>query len=175
MKTPKQWLDEVISDENKLVNWLKRQFIGEQLAAQRISELSKNPELLPKSRVIICKIAEDEAKHAAWIEDLLKMRKVDLPEISYDNDRYWKAVLPNAHSLDQLLAAGHHAEAMRLKRIELLATDIRVPIDIRCVFRDIYKDEKFHAAAFEALASDDAIAEMKDHHEVGLEYLGLEI
>ena len=175
MKTPEMWLEEVLASADKLDDWLVRQYIGEKLAAERIAELSMSKDLSEDAQIDILSIALDERTHAAWIKALLQHRALPIPDVSMEKDRYWKEVLPNALTLDQKLAAGYHAETMRLHRIRLLASDKRVPGLISQIFRAILADEERHAEVFARYASVEAIAEMAEHHEAGLSALGLEI
>ena len=175
MKTPEMWLEEILASPEKLDNWLARQYVGEKLAAERITELSMSKDLSEAAQIDILSVALDERTHAAYIKALLQHRGLPIPDVSMEKDRYWKEVLPNALTLDQKLAAGHHAETMRLHRIRLLASDKRVPGSIPQVFRTILADEERHAEIFAKHASVEAIAEMAEHHEAGLSALGLEI
>ena len=175
MKTPEMWLEEILASSEKLDNWLARQYIGEKLAVERIAELSMSKGLSAAAQIDILRVAIDERIHAAYIKALLQQRGLPIPDVSMEKDRYWKEVLPNALTVDQKLAAGHHAETMRLHRIRLLASDKRVPGSISKVFRSILEDEERHAEIFAKHASVEAITEMAAHHEAGLSALGLEI
>jgi hypothetical protein len=172
MKTPEQWLEEILSNDKKFTKWLERQYIGEMLAWSRIMTLTSEAKG-PKEAKLLAHIANDEKQHAEWIGSILFTFDIKLPTISYEDDRYWREVLPNTFSQDSLYAAGYHAEGMRLARIKLLATDKRVPGFIRSIFKAIYKDEQFHVKAFGAMASDEAKKAMKHYHMNGLRALGL--
>lgn len=167
-KTSKQWVEEVSKDPVKLQHWLERQYIGEELAARRLQELCTHPDLTDKQRPIITRIAEEERLHSQWIAKLLP----SLPEVSYDEDRYWSEVKLSELSLDELLAAGHHAEEMRLERIQAVV-DSTLPNNIREVFAKILPMEKFHAKAFGSLASEDALAKTEANHIAGMQALNL--
>jgi hypothetical protein len=71
-------------------------------------------------------------------------------------------------------AAGvaHHAEAMRLERIEVIAGDATAPADIRETFARILRDERFHARAFARLAGAAAIARTRAAHAAGAAAIG---
>ena len=167
-KTSKQWVEEVSKDPVKLQHWLERQYIGEELAARRLEELCTHPDLTDKQRPIITRIAEEERLHSKWIAKLLP----SLPEVSYDEDRYWSEVKLSELSLDELLAAGHHAEEMRLERIQAVV-DSTLPDNIREVFAKILPMEKFHAKAFGSLASEEALAKTEENHRAGMQALNL--
>ncbi len=173
MKTTQEWLTEVKSSPEKLTHWLERQYIGEALAAERIAKLAEQAQ--GKAKTLLLKIAQDEQKHRDWVGSLLTARNMDLPVVSYKEDRYWGEVLPNAENFDEITAAGHHAEAMRLVRIRALAADTDIDEDIRNVFSNILPDEEMHAKGFEAISTPEAIESMRGHHERGLEMLGLTI
>lgn len=172
-----EWLDKVTGSEAALQHWLERQYIGEVTASHRIEGLCEHDDLSNKWSVVLNKIAGDEAQHAAWIKQLLVNRNYEVPEVSIVDaeKRYWKPVFKGANNLDDLLAAGAHAEDMRLKRIVALSTSDKVDKDIRDTFRRIRIDEEWHAAAFTMMASPQALERMSKHHEAGLEALGLEI
>lgn len=173
MKTTYQWLDEVKADPAKLTHWLKRQYIGECLAANRIELLARTVE--GRHQHILMKIAKDELTHAEWVRSLLETRNIEIPEVSIKDTRYWEPILNNLQSFEEIAGAGHHAETMRLVRIRALAADTEIAIDIRQVFSNILPDEEFHAKAFEAMSNESAINSSKVLHEQGLDMLGLEI
>jgi len=79
------------------------------------------------------------------------------------------------HTFEEIAGAGHHAETMRLLRITELANDQEIDADIREVFSNILPDEEFHAKAFAAMSTEDAIEATRELHNIGLEMLGLEI
>lgn len=170
MKTSQQWLSEIKESPIKLNKWLERQYIGEILAAQRISQLSEE---YPKESKILSKIAADEHLHAIMIGDLLTNRNIALPQVTDEDVRYWKPILGNLHSFEEIAGAGHHAESMRLVRIRLLADDPEIAEDIRLVFRSILKDEEWHSSAFKNLSTPSAIESTKTLHAEGLNMLGL--
>jgi rubrerythrin len=64
---------------------------------------------------------------------------------------------------------------MRLIRIRALSEDVEMPDDIRKVFENILPDEEFHAKAFAAMSTEEAIESTGKLHDMGLEMLGLEI
>lgn len=176
MKTTQQWLDEVKSSPAKLEHWLERQYVGEALAAIRIQSLSSTfDKLEPKQAALLQRIAADEQKHRDWIADLLKVRNISLPEVTPDGTRYWEPILDHVHAFEEVAGAGHHAETMRLIRIEALAADTEIDSDIREVFGRILVDEQFHAKAFEKLSTPEAIEKTRPLHEAGLKILGLVI
>lgn len=173
MKNTKQWLSEIKTSPEKLNHWLERQYIGEALAAQRIRSLADATD--NRFGMVLTKIAHDEAKHCAWVAELLTTRGIQLPEISYDNTRYWGPILDNLHTFSELAGAGHHAETMRLVRIRALSEDSEIPEDIRQVFKNILPDEEMHSRAFESMSTNEAIESTRKLHNAGLELLGLEM
>lgn len=178
-KTTEEWLVEVKASKQKLINWLQRQYVGEMLAAERIITLvERTPS--PIARTIIERIASDEQAHSTWIRELLTVRGISVPTVTYENTRYWKpmiedGLLEGAQDFSIVAALGHHAESMRLVRITYLANDKDIDTDIRKVFSKILKDETFHAAAFAKLSTPEAIASTVEMHQRGLDYLGLTI
>ncbi len=172
MKTPEQWLEEILSNDKKFTDWLEHQYINKMLAWSRVMTLTSEAKG-PREARLLALIANDEKQRAEWIGSILFAFGITLPTVSYENDLYWREVLPNTFSQDSLYAAVYHAEGMQLARIKLLATDKRVPVFIRRIFKAIYKDEQFHAKAFGAMASDEAKEAMKHYHMNGLRALGL--
>lgn len=189
MKTTSQWIEEILAESAKFEHWLKRQYIGEKLAAERLSVLVEYTKTTNAPYVVtnlLTAIAKDEANHAVWIEELLNIHNIPIPEVSYDNTRYWAGTLGEDAPLDKLIAAaednwlglmalGHHVETMRLARIQAIVDDERFPIGVRTTFQWILKDETRHAQWFKLLSSSDEIRAQKFTHERGLELLGLEV
>jgi hypothetical protein len=174
MKTTEQWIHEIKTVPGKLEHWLKRQYIGEMLAANRIAELATT-QVGTRSEHILNRIASDEKRHSEWIKGLLDARKIPLPTVSIDGTRYWEPILGNLHSFEEVAGAGHHAETMRLVRIEMLSNDEDIDSDIRNIFSAILVDEQFHAKAFNALSTPAAIENTRLLHADGLKLLGLVI
>jgi len=173
MKTPEQWLQEVKASPEKLKHWLGRQYVGEALAADRIQQLAD--QCVNRSMHVLQRIADDERKHTEWVKELLAVRNIELPELSMDGTRYWEPILDHLHSFEEVAGAGHHAETMRLARIRMLAEDLEIDSDIREVFKKILPDEEFHARAFAAMSTAEAIETTRKLHNAGLDLLGLEV
>lgn len=177
MKTVSECIASVKSSPEKLNHWLQRQFIGEALAALRVKNLAESL-TEPWQRAGFTMVAEDEMKHAEWILLLLQSRKIPVPKIKSEQKvfasttRYWKH-LSNGMTLEELFAAGAHAEEMRLHRIQALADDPEIDTDIRETFLRILKDEIFHAKVFRKAAGEAAYEKAAGNHQRGLEALGL--
>jgi hypothetical protein len=181
LKTPQtsqQWWDEVSQDEAKLVDWLKRQFHCEGLAAQRISRLI---DLIPFDNKrewrmrILSGIVIDEANHAKWIGDVLAARGISTGEFNTE-ERYWNQVLPSVadSSFEYMCAVGHLAEDMRLLLLKAIKKDTREQFaDVATVMGDIYYDEVCHTELFKLLSTPEAIEEARKFHNDGMNALGL--
>lgn len=175
MRTTQEWWDAVSNSPQKMVEWLKDQYYGEQTAAVRVRELlDQYPDITTTEKQLVTMIADDEAKHAQWVNDLLIARNIIVPEMFREKPvRYWSETLPTGPAtFSQMCAIGHHAEVMRLERIELLAKDERFA-DIAKVFRAILSDELFHAKAFKVMSTPEDIEAARGNHEAGKAALGL--
>lgn len=173
MTTTAEWMTKIKGSADELNHWLTRQYIGECIAARRIADLvDKTPE---KFQSTVERIAIDEQNHAQWVGRLLVARGIPLPEVTDLGVRYWQPINDKMVDFEHTAAAGHHAESMRLVRIEALSQDQEIAADIRSTFCSILSDERFHAKAFAAMSTPEAIAEMAPHHQAGLTMLGLEI
>jgi tRNA isopentenyl-2-thiomethyl-A-37 hydroxylase MiaE len=175
MRTTEQWWDEVSNDPAKMAAWLKDQYYGEQTAAVRVRDLlTQYPDITDTERQLVTMIADDEAKHAKWVLELLLARGIHTPELYREKPvRYWDKTLPTTPvTFSQICAIGHHAEVMRLERIRLLADDVRFN-DIAQVFTNILSDEVFHAKAFGCMSSPEDIEAARGNHEAGKQALGL--
>lgn len=177
MKTTAEWLQEVKTVPGKLEHWLERQYVGEALAAHRIYILAQGAGVAGmvsgRQYMMLNKIANDEAQHTIWIRGLLEARGIAIPEVTDEGTRYWEPILGQIESFEEVTAAGHHAEEMRLVRIRALAADEEIDADIREVFARILPDEEFHAKAFATLSTPEAIEKVKPFHEAGLKMLSL--
>lgn len=178
MKTTAEWLSEVKASPTKLNNWLRRQYVGEVLAGDRVADLAKR--VPPEKQRVIERIANDEKQHADWVATLLQARDIPIPCMSHEravfakSTRYWVAI-NDRNGVEELLAAGAHAEEMRLHRIRAIVADTELDQDIRDVFSKILPDEEFHAAAFATAAGPAAVEAAAGDHQRGLEALGLTI
>ena len=173
MKTTEEWWQEVSTNPSKMTDWLYDQYRGEVTAAENIKGLIDKYNLKGANRMVIGKIAEQEAQHAEWIGDLLMKQGMN-PEVKDVESRYWKETILDDMTFSYVCAVAHHAETMRLERIELLAQDEKF-LDIAETFRRIRKDELFHAKAFAALSTDEDIEKARHNHEKGMGAIGLVI
>jgi rubrerythrin len=127
----------------------------------------------PRWVATVEEIARQEETHAAWVGELLRVRGEEPAVIAGKVERYWQATVPGIESWESGCAVAAHAEAMRLERIRVIATDPDAPADIREVFARILPQEEFHERAFRAFASDEALTAALEGHIVGAEALGL--
>jgi rubrerythrin len=173
MKTSKEWWDETKASPEKLVNWLKNQYHGEAVASERIKQFIL-PNMEGKYEFMVEKIADDEDKHASWVGKLLLDRGIT-PEILQKEERYWKEVMTEdfTNNCNYAAAVAAHAEEMRLERITVIMNDPESPKDIQETFKNIYRDEVFHAKGFKLIAGDDYYNQASENHAKGLEALGL--
>lgn len=173
MKTSKEWWDETKASPEKLVNWLKNQYHGEAVASERIRQFIL-PNMEGKYEFMVEKIADDEDKHASWVGKLLLDRGIT-PEILQKEERYWKEVMTEdfTNNGNYAAAVAAHAEEMRLERITVIMNDSESPKDIQETFKNIYRDEVFHAKGFKLIAGDDYYNQASENHAKGLEALGL--
>lgn len=173
LKTSQQWWDETKVSEDKIIYWLKNQYHGEAIAAQRIERFIL-PKMEGKYHFMVERIADDERRHSEWIGALLANRGIE-PKLLEKEERYWKTVMTDDFTNDAKYAAAvaAHAEEMRLERIQVIMNDETAPYDIRNTFGNIYKDELFHAKAFKLVAGDDYYNAASENHAKGLEALGL--
>lgn len=173
MKTSLQWWTEVKASPEKLVNWLKNQYHGEAVASERIRQYIM-PKMEGKYQFMVERIADDEERHASWVGTLLHNRGIE-PKVLEKEERYWKTVMTEDFTNDGNYAAAvaAHAEEMRLERIKVIMDDSEAPEDIRSTFKQIYKDELFHAKGFKLIAGDEYYNKASANHAKGLEALGL--
>lgn len=177
MKTADQWWEGVVKDDSLFNDWLLKQYHGELTAAIRIRKMVKDYELTPLQRTVIHRIANDEARHARWVRDILLSRGVN-PKDNYGTNRYWSQTLDidkldtGGYSFEDLCAIAYHAEDMRLNRIVVLMEQTGHP-DIAEIFSRIYLDEIFHANAFRDMSTPEALARYKEKHELGKKAIGL--
>lgn len=179
MSTTAEWLAKILSSKEELHHWLKRQWIGEVTAHQRISNVADkyHGRISASTQQVLSNIATQELNHSLWIRDLLANRNIEMPvgSLGEGEKRYWEPVLKYMESFEEIAAAGHHAEAMRLVRIRALCECEEIDEDIRNVFKRILPEEVFHEAAFKRLSSPEALEKMSGKHQEGLRLLGLEI
>ncbi len=172
--TSAEWWARTKADPERLLGWLKKQYVGEETAHERI-EAFRAEFAIPGSfedRTLKV-IADQESKHASWIRVLLDTRGVDATQLTRHDARYWSEVVGGIDSFENGCAVGAHAEAMRLERIRAIANDADAPKDIQNVFQSILPDEEFHERAFRKFATDEALAAASPAHAEGLNALGL--
>ena len=172
MKTTHQWWAEVKSDETKLHSWLRRQYVGELAAVNLLSKLllQFGSKMNPHQWETIHKIMMQEAVHGHWMKLLLDARSILPEENASAERRYWAQVLPAVDSFEKAVAAGYHADNMRLVRIREIAADQSAPADIRETFQKILPHEEWHEEAFAEMMNG---VKLTEFHEKGLAALNL--
>ncbi|KND51454.1 MAG: hypothetical protein ABA06_04065 [Parcubacteria bacterium C7867-001] len=166
------WLENVLRDSKKMVDWLTKQYHGEVTAAGRIRIFAgEYCEDLEHARILEV-IASQEEDHANWVASLLHARGIEAKVLD-KNERYWEQTLPGIESFRTGAAVAAHAEHMRLVRIRAIVDHPNTPADIRDVFAKILPQEVFHAEAFSRMAGAEALEATRGKHEAGLEALGL--
>lgn len=165
----KQWWEAVKQDTNKLNNWLKKQYFGENQAYIRITELSERFD-----NKTLKVIADQEKQHSEWIRDYCLSKNIDISNIQHE-ERYWKEVNMDFESLEEAAAVGAHAEKMRLERIEVIANDPSFCPDLSDIFKNILKDEIFHERAFKDMTTEELYELNRHNHEKGAEKIGLTV
>jgi hypothetical protein len=171
-RTSAQWWADTKSDPQRLNRWLRRQYVGEMAAVNLLSELliKYGHDATPEEWRTVHKIMMQEALHAQWVKGLLDARGLS-PEPNASTDRrYWAEVLPNVTNFAEAMAAGFHAESMRLERIRVIAGDEMAPQDVRQVFIRILPHEEWHEEAFDTMRKG---REISRYHERGLQALNL--
>lgn len=174
MSTSKQWLAEVLKSESKINDWLVRQYVGEFHAAKRVAQLATNIHDLEK-KVKIQRIAADESQHAQWVKQLLINRGISTNIDNQESEnRYYKNIL-NKTDPEYLIAAGAHAEKMRLERIRAIVDSVEVAEDIRECFKNILVDEVRHEQDFREMSTQEMYQEALSYHQEGMVALSLEM
>ena len=171
-KASQAWWEDVKNDDKKLSAWLRRQYIGEVTAAERIKKLSDVFCSNDAIRTMLGLISSQEILHAEWVLELLNSRNITVT-VKNPEERYWKAALRAVGSFETAAAIAAHAEGMRLERIAVIAGDVSAPEDIRNVFMKILKDEIFHEKAFKFMAGNEALEATLNDHNQGRKLLGL--
>ena len=177
MKTSQAWWAATKNDSKALEGWLRDQYRGEATAGPRIEALRDAfTEEGTRAWRLLTVIATQERRHASWVAELLGARGIEVA-IEDKADRYWRRVVPAIGDLETGAAVGAHAEAMRLERIEAIASEVVAEsselADVVGIFRRILPEERFHERAFRALAGSEALARTQDAHALGREALGL--
>ncbi len=171
-RTSAAWWNEIRSNPEALLRWLRKQYHGEATAAERIERycIARLPADDPRRRILAV-VAGQERQHAHWVGDLLRARGEE-PRILTRRERYWTHALAAMTSFEDAAGIAHHAEVMRLERIEVIASDPTAPDDIRATFARILRDERFHARAFARLAGSDGVRRTRSRHEDGARAIG---
>jgi len=176
MKTSKEWWKLMLTDAELMLVWLEKQYHAELAAGKKIREVFSKFTMSNEDMGTLLKLAREEDRHALWLGQLLEARGVDLSTLEAHKPRYWSVIdTDNQLTLEDVAAIGHHAEVMRLERLEAIVNgDSRTPADIRRVMRRILTEELRHATIFKELSNSEAIERHLGSHIEGKALLGLE-
>lgn len=171
-KTTAQWWAETKNDEEKLAQWLRRQYVGELAAVNLLSEmmLKFGADMTEEQWDNTHKVLMQEATHAKWMKGLLDVRGIVVEKDADATRRYWQEVIPSVDNFEKASAAAHDAERMRLYRIREIANDAHAPEDIRATFQRILPHEEWHEEVFASMRGN---ARLDEAHDRGLAALNL--
>lgn len=173
MHTTQEWWDQMKDDRAVRGQWLRRQYIGEMAAVNLLSEvlLRFGAEATFAEWENVHKVMVQEAIHAKWMRELCVFEGVELELNASAERKYWAQVLPHVTNFREAMAAGFHAESMRLERIHTIAaeTDPRFKT-FAGVFSRILPHEEWHEKIFDEMRHG---KELTRYHEKGLEALNL--
>ena len=162
----KTWWAALLADEPRFIAWLKklrntehagytdytgyidRFCSGEDRAAVRIFQ----------------KIAEDEAKHAVILTDLLAARGVQHPDYT-TSSAYWEEVNGHITDLRTAAAVSYFGEDLAAERFEILHQHPDTPADFRTALDTILPEEVYHRVALGRLAGEEVIERLRPVHE----------
>ena len=174
--TSQEWWLSVKDNPEKLIDWLKKQYHGEAIAATRMrgfldnfGKEAKDPNFIK----VVEAIAVQEEDHARWVGELLEARGFKPEVIENKHERYWEETLAGIDSWETGCAVAAHAEKMRLDRISVIAADETAPEDIRKVFSKILPDEMWHEESFRVFSTPEAMEKTFANHKAGAAALGL--
>lgn len=172
-RTSQEWWKYICADKRRLIQWLRKQAVGEAQACKRLSELLKtyHEDMTSAMENRVREIALDEATHAGWIKKLLENRGDQMPKKAH-RERYWKKTMPFKNAFEAFAVASH-AEEMRLERIRVIVADVTAPHDIRETFQQILVDEEKHARWFREMCTDQDYENARAGHEAGMKAIGL--
>lgn len=165
-RSSEQWWQELKLSPERQIDWLKKQYHGELLAAERVAKF-RDDSFGTEWFKTLDAIASQEAKHAQWVGELLQARGIE-PQRLQKEERYWNITLAGVNAFEELAAAAAHAEAMRLERIKVIQADPETEPDIKAVFTQILREEEFHVSAFTRMAGDSALQAALAKHEAGM-------
>lgn len=172
MRTTHEWWVVTKASPMRLHAWLRRQYVGELAAVNLLSQLliRFGSDMTPREWETVHKIMMQEAVHGHWMKLLLDARGIKPEQNASAERRYWAEVLPAIDSFSKAVAAGYHAENMRLHRIREIAADVDAPADIRETFQRILPHEEWHETAFAEMMG---TGDITPFHEKGLAALNL--
>jgi 8-oxo-dGTP pyrophosphatase MutT (NUDIX family)/rubrerythrin len=165
-RTSSEWWQELKTSPARRIDWLRKQYHGELLASRRVAKF-RDDSVGTEWFEALDVIAQQEAKHAAWVGTLLKARGIEPRQIEKD-ERYWNITMAGVDTFKGLAATAAHAERMRLERIKVICCDPATEPDIRAVFSRILPEETFHVRAFTRMAGDTAMRDALSRHEKGM-------
>lgn len=175
MRTSKEWWAEIKSDPEQLVEWLRRQYVGEIAAVNLLSEvlLRFGGQANMQEWENVHRVMLQEATHARWMRQVCEGRSIKLGADESAERRYWKEVLPHVSNFREAMDAAFHAEHMRLERIRLVAAETDPAFaDLAKTFARILPHEEWHEEIFGEMRQAGA-GSVTRYHENGLQALNL--
>lgn len=165
------WWNRLLEDETAMNKWLAKLWKTEHGGYLDNHQAIANFKLTGRAENIFSRVADDEAKHAALLDDVLVGRGIKTTLQDQPNSDYWfhmYAHITDGGSCAAVFAVGEQLAALRFK---LMAEHKKTPSDVMYFLHEALPDETYHAKAFASLAAPEQMKSAYEQHLIAVNIL----
>lgn len=160
------WWDQLLVDEPRMIRWLQK------LHGTEFSGFQDNYDAAIKwggDNLAVINVfkqtGDDEMRHAALLEDLLKGRGAWPIEVVPEESAYWAEMDKYIVDLKTCAAVFFLGEHLAAERFQVLLDHPGTPADIRYFLERALPDERHHARVFNRMTDSYALIQMAAIHD----------
>ncbi|UTC28904.1 hypothetical protein MARCHEWKA_03920 [Brevundimonas phage vB_BpoS-Marchewka] len=165
----RQWWDKLLADDARMIRWLQKLWATEHAGYDDNYQAAKrwsggNIGVMN----IFMKTGDDELRHAALLETVLKGRGVWPITETPPESTYWEDMDKGVVSLETCAAVFYMGEHLAAERFQVLLDHEGTPADIKGFLVSALPDERHHARVFRKLTTPAALADMQARHDAAV-------
>ncbi len=168
-----QWWTRLLKDEAAMNRWLAKLWRTEHGGYADNNDAIARYQMDPESREykIYSKTGDDELIHAGILSMVLSGRSIRPVLEEQPESLYWNFMNPHIRDIESCSAVFAMGEQLAAVRFRVIAAHPGTPSDIMAFLNKALPDETYHAKAFAALATPEAMKAAYEQHKIAVELL----
>lgn len=164
IKHTKEWWTRLCSDEALMHAWLSKLRSTEYGGfVDHVNFLQQHQEVDARLAKIIENIGDDERRHAAFLDQVIRDRGWKLMLVP--ESTYWESILSSVVTAKDYCAANYYGEAAACDRFTIMRDMDCTPSDVKAFIDFALPDEVFHRVTLKREAGEETLEKFKVMHD----------